>query len=451
MSVQDTIVAPATPSGQSALAVIRLSGPLASHIASAALGHNTPRARQATLATYSAIDAGIIDNIIYIYYVEGRSYTGDSMLEFMPHGNPYVLTQILEDLIARGCRLADPGEFTRRAFLNGKMDLSQAEAVQQFIQARSENALENARRQLDGSIGRLMGDLAARMTAVTASLEAYIDFPEEDLPTEDHSGPIQELKLLIIELARIAATSATTSLMHEGARCVIVGEPNAGKSSLLNAMTGDDRSIVSELPGTTRDYLEEAIRIGPHLCRLIDTAGLHETTDSIESAGIQHTFKQLNKADIILLMLDATLPYPTLPRQLLQVIQPGNTLLILNKVDLCPAPEPPSELIKLPCCKVSATTLQGLPALNEKLIELLDTKITAPGEASVLVSARHAAALRKAGKNLQDALVKIDAGIPIELAASDMRDALDAIGEITGRIDNESVLDALFKGFCIGK
>jgi tRNA modification GTPase len=450
MDPSSTIAAPATPAGASAIAMLRVSGPLVPAIIQSALNCRQPRHRYATLRPYHNKNGEIIDNIIFIYYLEGHSYTGEHILELMPHGNPFLMERLMEDLLARGCKVAEPGEFTKRAFLNGKLDLTQAEAVQQLIEARSARAAEAARRQLDGAVGRHVGNIRNALIELTAHLEAYIDFPEEDLPTEDPQGPLARLSSLIEAVSRLSASHAASKIIHNGAACVLLGEPNVGKSSLLNALCGEDRAIVSPLPGTTRDYLEQPVRIGSHLYRFIDTAGLHETADALEQEGISRTIKQIERADILIVVLDATQPPPTLPDAVLHKLNSPATIVVHNKCDLALAEAHPF-LPGRTSCKVSATSGEGLSALITALTAMLDQRLPNSDDAGILVTARHAGALQDTKAALCGAKDCLTTGQPAELAASHLHQAIDALGAITGRIDNESILDALFQGFCIGK
>ena len=450
MTPNDTIIAPATASGEAALAVIRISGPLAPGLVGDIFG-KVPHPRTASLGPYSSVNGRILDTLVYTFYEEGKSYSGEALLELTPHGNPWLVRKILDDLLERGCRLAEPGEFTRRAFLNGKLDLSQAEAVVQVIQARSDRALEAARRQLSGSVGRTVDSLVDRLLVITAMLEAYIDFPEEDLPPENQEGPAKALASLAKDMEGLIATRQYASLLHDGVKCVILGEPNVGKSSLLNALTGEDRVIVSPEPGTTRDYVEERIHIGPYLLRIIDTAGLHEAASSLEEEGIHRSLEQIDSADLLLVVLDSTRPAPTLPPSVLKHLQKSTCVIVENKTDL-PDLEDLSGFA--PDCShvpVSAANLIGLDDLRSVIRNSLEEGLIVPDESAVIVSARHAEALQRAKSMLQDGLRKLRGNLAAELVASDLHAAIDAMGVITGKIDNESVLDRLFNQFCIGK
>lgn len=451
MPPTDTIVAPATAAGEAALAIIRISGPEVPALVQAVFGNPAPPPRTALLGAYRDRHGGILDHLLYTVFEAGRSYTGEPVLELTPHGNPLIVRNLIDDMRSRGCRLAEPGEFTRRAFLNGRLDLSQAEAVLQMIQARSDRALEAARRQLSGSVGRTVEALAARLLAVTAHLEAYIDFPEEDLPPEDTEGPARQLRDLIGEMDHLIATRRYSALLHDGVKCVLLGEPNAGKSSLLNALTGEERVLVSEEPGTTRDYIEERIHAGPYLLRIVDTAGLHEAASALEARGVSRSLEQALSADQVLLVLDSTRPAPALPAALQGHLHPGNTLVVENKCDLPESRPLPGFLPDCRHVRLSAHTRAGLKDLRQLLRQALEEGLLIPDAEAVLVSARHAGALEEARNRLRQALEKLRVGEAAELVASDLHAAIEAVGAITGRLDNEALLDHLFSQFCIGK
>ena len=283
MPAADTIVALSTPAGESAIAVIRLSGPACAELAAQIMGRTKAlRPRYAHFGNYIDASGAIVDDCVFTYFELGKSFTGEAMLAIAPHGNPLIVQKIMEDLFARGCRPAEPGEFTRTAFLNGKMDLSQAEAVSDLIRARSDRSIEVAQRQLHGSVGRKMSELTDRLLSVMAHLEAYIDFPEEDLPSEDQDGPASDLRKLVVEVSDLIDTQHYTALLHEGIKTLIIGEPNVGKSSLINMLTGSDRSIVSDIPGTTRDYISASLMVGPWRTELLHPAGPHDAGDAID-------------------------------------------------------------------------------------------------------------------------------------------------------------------------
>lgn len=445
----DTIAALATPAGTSAIAVVRASGPRAAALVTEIFGE-TPLPRAARHADYRAAPGALVDDVLFTFFAGPNSFTGEDTLEISCHGNPLIAQKILEDLFARGCRPAEAGEFSKRAFLNGRLDLSQAEAVMDLIHARSERALAAANQQLRGALGRRMEALVAQLVNLLALVEAYIDFPEDDLPAEDQRTLLRQLDDLARDTGRLLATSHYGAMLRDGIRTVILGEPNAGKSSLLNRLVGRDRALVSAEPGTTRDYLEERILMGPHALRLVDTAGLNATPSSLERRGIEKTLQQAAEADLTLWVIDAAQPLPALPAAVVSRLSPANTIVVFNKIDLVSAPTP-SLLQEFPRVEISALSGLGLDALQAAVVRLADSFQNHVGDELVAVNARHARALAQANESLASARQKLAAGEAGELVASDLRSALEAFGEISGRIDNEQILDRLFATFCIGK
>jgi tRNA modification GTPase len=448
----DTIVALATPPGEAALAIIRVSGPdcrtLFSSIQSGAARPKEPEARRATLIPYSLQSGNHLDDLIAIFYKAPASYTGEDLLEFIPHGNPHIVRRLVEDLVQRGCRRADPGEFTRRAFLNGKLDLSQAEAVADVIRARSDRALRAAQQQLQGHLGTEVESLQATLLSISANLEAYIDFPEEDLPPEETTGPLQEILGLSARLDILLSFQKYRHLLFEGARVVLAGAVNAGKSSLLNALLHENRVLVSDQPGTTRDFIEVGLRVGPYPLRLIDTAGLRHEATGLESAGIELTRQQVHSADLLLFVLDGTQPAPDASQ-----IDSGSHkgIVLSNKADLPNWQSHADFLPHLPHLAVSAKTGQGIEDLLQTLRDQLEAGLEIPSSEALLLSARQTKCFRDAREHLDAAVDKLKSDQLRELAASDVRSALHALGDVTGSIDNEAMLDALFSQFCIGK
>lgn len=452
----DTIAALATPVGTAALAVVRVSGPECAALAGAIFGPTPLPPRLARHTDYRDQAGRLLDDVVVTLFQGPRSYTGEDSLEISCHGNPFIAQAILKDLLVRGCRAAEAGEFTRRAFLGGRLDLSQAEAVMDLIHARSERALAAAQQQLRGSLGRHLGELTEALLLVLARIEAYIDFPDEDLPAEDRRVVAVELANVLRGTSRLLATQHYGELLREGIQTVIIGEPNAGKSSLLNALVGRERALVSAEPGTTRDFIEERIPLGPHWLRLIDTAGLNPSPAALEKLGMAKTLERAADADLFLWVLDATRPCPALPPAVVARLTPANTVVLLNKTDLLSdglagVSVADSTALPYPCLRISALTGDGLGALTEQVLRLADAFRLDQGEEIIAINARHADALRRAGECLEVARQQVVSCGPVELLASDLRGALDALGEIAGKIDNERMLDHLFKTFCIGK
>jgi tRNA modification GTPase len=453
--IHDTIAALATPVGTSAIAVLRVSGEKSAELVSALLG-NCPAPRLAVHADLHSLDGRLLDDVLLSWYQAPNSYTGEDSLEISCHGNPYIAQSILEDLFERGCRPAEPGEFTQRAFLNGKMDLSQAEAVMDVIHARGEKALAAAQQQLRGALGEKIQLITEELLKNLARIEVYIDFPDEDLPAEDRGLVSAALVGCDEALGRLLATSHYGELLRDGIKTIIIGEPNAGKSSLLNSLIGRERAIVSSEPGTTRDFIEECVLFGSYCFRLIDTAGLNPNPQALEKLGIKKTFERIEEADLFLFVVDPTQPPPPLAPELSRHLRHDNTILIINKADLLPSPQPTAwtstaVFENLDFIKVSALHNIGIDCVKKLLTQKADLFQPSTGSDCIAINARHSHALTRARACLNSAQVKLKGSSPIELVSSDLREALDACGEIAGRIDNERMLDHLFSSFCIGK
>lgn len=451
MHLDDTIVGLATPSGESALALIRLSGKDCATFIKILFKKKVLRPRHASLADYRSGDNTLIDQVIYIFYAGKASYTGEPMLEIICHGNPLIAKKIIKDLLSRSCRMAEPGEFTRRAFLNGKMDLSQAEAVIDIIHARNDQALQVAQRQLQGEPGNTVNSLIDSLLEIIAAMEAYIDFPEEDLPEENQEGPIKRLKQLIASFGRLIRTQPCGDFLKQGVKVVLLGSPNAGKSSLLNKLIERERALVDETPGTTRDFIEENTFIGAYPLRLIDTAGLRSTQNSIEQQGIIKTLEQAHSADLLLFVIDTSQALPVLSLEVKKLLSNKRCLVVENKIDLPQSQNHSQYLSEFTHCRVSAFTTTGIDILKEKCKTLLEKDLNLSDSNTIIINARHAHALEESQKILLEATGKLLKKEPPELIVSDLREALNALGEITGKIDNEQVLDKVFQNFCIGK
>ena len=437
--LDDTIAALATPAGTAAIALLRISGKDTLAIAQA-LAARPPRPRVATHLDYRDRHGALLDDVVLTFFQGPRSYTGEDSLEISCHGNPFIAQKILEDLLARGCRAAEPGEFTQRAFLNGRMDLSQAEAVMDLIHARSERALAAANHQLHGALGRQLQQLIDSLLGALARIEAYIDFPEEDLPAEDRGLVERQLAEIAATTERLLATSHYGELLRDGIKTVIAGAPNVGKSSLLNRLVGRERALVSAEPGTTRDFIEERILVGPHCLRIIDTAGLNPSPAPLEKLGMEKTLERLAEADLCLWVLDAS------------AAEPAQALTVFNKLDVAPASRPPAPAAgQAATVFVSAKTGAGIDDLVAAIVARADAFQTSVGGEAIAINARHAHALQEAREGLSEALAKLRSSEPVELLASDLRSVLAAFEQIIGKVDNERMLDQLFRSFCIGK
>jgi tRNA modification GTPase len=442
----DDIVALASGGGTSAVALIRLSGPQVEEIAGLASGGAARRApeRHATRAKIRDAAGRTIDDVLLTVFRGGRSFTGEPVVEIACHGGRLVTRRVIERLLECGARAAGPGEFTERAFLNGKLDLTQAEAVMDLISAQSDLALRAAHEQLEGGIGRRTEALREDLIGLVAHLEAWIDFPEEDIDPD--TGDLFTARIAGVRagIAGLLATAEQGRILREGVRTVICGRPNAGKSSLLNLLLGSERAIVSDEAGTTRDTIEETIVLDGVPLRLVDTAGLRGEAGGIEREGIRRTLLEAGRADLLLVVRDATLPASASEVELPAA---RRVVTVLNKADLGVHPDwAGGGGILLSC-----TRGDGLDPLRQAIREALDLGEADWGEHAVAINTRHRDCLRRADESLVAAGVLLESGAAPELAALELRGALEALGEIAGKVDSEEILGAIFSRFCIGK
>ncbi len=438
----DTIAAIASPPGTGAVSLIRISGSRAFQIMEQA-ARSLPEPRRVVLRKVRDAEGRVLDEGVVTVFAGPASYTGEDTVEFCGHGGVVVTRKVLARFIELGARPAEPGEFTQRAFLNGKMDLTQAEAVMDLISAQTDLALRSAHEQLEGRLGKQCEEIRAALLGATAHLEAYIDFPEEDIdPAVGESlrrGLVEQQE----RIEQLLATADQGRILREGVRTVIYGKPNVGKSSLLNRLLGYQRAIVNEREGTTRDVIEEVLNIQGIPLRMIDTAGVRQSDDAIEQEGIAMTKTQLERADLILQLDDLSCPQLDQP---LEVPAGIHCLRILNKMD----EEDPSWQ-DCEGLRISCKTGEGFSALEEELARVLSLDGQHWGDHSVAVNARHQACLTRARAALKNAIASIQHGEESELTALSLRESLTAIGEISGVVDAEEILGEIFGNFCIGK
>jgi tRNA modification GTPase len=442
-----TIAALATAPGAAAVSMIRLSGPGAFEIAERA---STCRIREQAprTARYCRIldaDGSTLDDGLMTVFPGPRSYTGEDCVEFTGHGGILATREVLGRFLACGADPAGPGEFTRRAFLNGKIDLTQAEGVMDLISAQTRLSLRAARSQLDGSLGRRTTAARDQLLETLAHLEAFIDFPEEDIDPQTGALLSARVRAVLDEVESMLATADQGRVLREGVRTVIFGEPNVGKSSLLNRLLGFERAIVSEIAGTTRDTIEEIINLDGIPLRLVDTAGVREAMDRIEAEGIQRTVRQIEAADLLLEIADAEMPRHAAA---VEPVSGAKHLLVLNKCDLGEHPS----WAGVDAVRLSCRTGTGFDVLSERIRGALQFGEVDWGDHAVAINARHQASLGRAREALLAALDLLDdPSNDAGLAAIDLREALDALGEIPGRVDTEDLLGVIFSRFCIGK
>ncbi|MBI5137392.1 MAG: tRNA uridine-5-carboxymethylaminomethyl(34) synthesis GTPase MnmE [Nitrospirae bacterium] len=451
LSDTDTICAPATPPGEGAVGIVRLSGPDA--VALAARHFRTSAGeRLEDVPTHSvrhgfAVDGAgqRLDEALAIVMRAPRSYTREDVVEIQCHGGGASVRAVLAALLASGCRMAEPGEFTRRAFLNGRIDLAQAEAVLEVIHARTDLQQRLAQRQLAGALSHELAEVAETLRDLAARMEAAIDFPDEDtdLPDTVRAGLADAAR----RLGAVVAGARSGVLLREGVRLAILGRPNVGKSSLLNRLLGYDRAIVADLPGTTRDVVDAEMVIGGVRFVVQDTAGIRAPADAVEAEGVARSRSAAAGADLRLLVLDGSAPLCDDDRELLARHGGPGSLVAVNKCDLPTRASLPAGLAAIP---VSARGGAGLDALKAALA----ARVAAPGhplEHAFLVTLRQQAALEQAARAAAGARDGLAAGAYPELVAADLRAALDALGEITGETTTDDLLDRIFSRFCIGK
>jgi len=455
---QDTIAAIATPPGEGGIGIVRLSGPqaleVASRVFSASSGADPREFTSHTIRHGRVVDPGtgtVIDEAFLLLMRAPRSYTGEHVVELHGHGGGVSLRAILNAVLRHGARPALPGEFTRRAFLNGRLDLAQAEAVLDIIRAKTEAGLRVAVRQLHGGLSARVQGLRGELLSLVAMFEASIDFPEEGLEIPEIGALEKRIYRIEEELQTLTRGAREGRLLREGATVVIAGRPNVGKSSLLNALLGRERAIVSVVPGTTRDTVEEEFQIGGIPVRLIDTAGLrYGATDPIETEGVRRARGALEQADLTIVVVDGS-DHIT-PLDLQAWAEPRDPrVLVVNKSDLPAAQEAASyqDGFGIEPLFTSALTGQGVEELRAELGRVLGGEVG--GEAIIMVGPRHAEALERAERQLRVARTGLGQDLPVELVALDLRAALDALGEILGETVTEEVLDQVFRDFCIGK
>ncbi len=445
----DTIAAVATAPGQGAISLVRLSGPQALAIANRVFHSrrkdNRLPPRRAVLGTIQDLTGAPVDEVLLTNFPGSASFTGEDTVEISCHGGVLVTRMVLQTVLAAGARLAAPGEFTQRAFLNGRMDLTQAEAVMDLIAAQTDLALRAAREQLGGRLGVETQAIRQDLLEVLAHVEAWIDFPEEDIDPDTGEALRTRISTAQQRCRQLLATADQGRILREGARTVLCGAPNAGKSSLLNVLLGFERAIVSETPGTTRDTIEEVINLRGLPLRLVDTAGLRPTEDAVEQEGVARTRQMLLQADLILEIVDASIP--VVARMDIPAGATPHCLLVLNKSDLGLAPAWQREA----GFPVSCRTGDGIANLCDAIFSLLTAGSGAFVRDLVAINARHQACLQRTVDFLTECLQELDRGASPEFIAIPLRAAMDAVGEITGRLDTEELLGEIFARFCIGK
>jgi tRNA modification GTPase len=453
---QDTICGVSTPPGEGGLGIIRISGSRAVEVASivfrAASAKGLGDLASHALLYGQVCDPGtgdVIDEALVSVMRAPASYTREDVVEINCHGGMMPLWRTVNLLIASGARQAEPGEFTKRAFLNGRIDLAQAEAVMDIIHAKTEQSHRAANEQLMGGLSSEVTKLRDRLISIVAAVEAGIDFPEEEIETPTGRPLADEVQSALQNVDKLISSHRYGRVLREGIATAIIGKPNVGKSSLLNCLLKQDRAIVTDIPGTTRDVLEEYLNIGGLPYKILDTAGIRHSHDVVEQEGVKRSLAVIGAADVVLLVLDGSQPLSSEDKRVLEEAQGKTAIVVLNKSDLVRKAEFPvwPQMV----VEISCRTGAGLDSLRKSLVKLVRQGAVPPREHAWAVNTRHKTALEQAKASLEKALASISSGMSAEFIALDLRDALDSVGLIIGATHTEDILERIFRDFCIGK
>jgi tRNA modification GTPase len=457
----DTVAAVITPAGAGAVGIVRLSGPEAIRIADriflAKNGRTLASQKNFTLCYGHVVRGGvpgeIVDEVLVSVMRAPRSYTREDIVEISCHGGSRVLGNILELVLENGARLAEPGEFTKRAFLNGRIDLAQAEAVLDVIQAKSERALKNSLHQLSGAVSRSAASLRASCLELLGGMEAAINFPDDAARPDDTGGFLEKIRSLIFRIESLLSHSFEGRIIREGLKAVIYGRPNVGKSSLLNALLKEDRAIVTPFPGTTRDTIEEFVSIKGLAVRLVDTAGILEHRDAIEEEALARARRAVEESDLVLFVLDGSSALTEQDRAMAENLGGKKTLVVINKCDLKIKFDlgQARQWLDAPAVEVCSLDGKNIARLEELIFESVFDKDGASDEGVLVSNRRHIDVFSRARESLKKAEDSLKQGLSLEFVAMDASRAAEALGELTGEVLAEDVLDVIFSKFCIGK
>ncbi len=451
---ETTIAAIATPAGEGGIAVIRVSGPEAVLVCDRAFAgkKKLADAKTHTLSYgYITYDGKVLDEVLVAVMRAPRSFTGEDVVEINCHGGSFVTRSVLSAILASGAVMASPGEFTKRAFLNGKLDLSQAEAVIDLIQAESDAAVSLSVNQLEGKLSLPISKHREKILNLAASLDVMADFPDEDVEETPDAQVEETLLEIIASLNKMKNQAEQGRLIRDGIQTVIVGKPNVGKSSLLNALSGTDRALVTKQAGTTRDVIEERVRLGDVCLNLFDTAGIRSGAETIEEMGIQKAKEYLEKADLVFFVVDRSREFEKEDQEILSLVKDKKTILVLNKADLDSVAALPEEVSTMPQVLLSAKQKEGIDRLAQTVEELFALGEITQKQDAVVINLRHKQAIGEAEACLNNALTTLKAGMPLDLLSVDLRGALEALGTITGQTVSDEIVDEIFSRFCLGK
>ena len=459
MFIDDTIAAIATAPGEGGIGIIRISGEKSLQVAQSIFKSKSGKMikdyNARTLIYGTVVDnEKVIDEVLVAYMKGPNSYTAEDVIEINCHGGFISVKKILELILSKGVRLAEAGEFTKRAFLNGRIDLSQAEAIIDVIKSKTDMAYEVAQSQLEGSLAKKIKDLRMNVTEVLAHLEVSIDFAEEDVEEITYQTLEEKALELRNEIKKLYDTAESGKILRDGLKTVIVGKPNVGKSSLLNSILGENRAIVTDIAGTTRDVIEEFVNIKGIPLKIVDTAGIRETEDVVEKIGVEKSRESFSTADLVIMVLDASRKLSGEDMEILESLKNKKTIVLLNKMDL----EPQIELEKIEefvnsedIIKISALKHQGIEELQDKIEAMVYHGSVKNSSNLMITNSRHKDALFKAYESINDAISAIEQRMPYDFIEVDFKNIWDYLGYINGDTVREDLLDTIFANFCIGK
>ncbi|MDO9592191.1 MAG: tRNA uridine-5-carboxymethylaminomethyl(34) synthesis GTPase MnmE [Erysipelotrichaceae bacterium] len=459
MFKEDTIVAISTPPGDGAIGIVRMSGEMSLEIANksfrqingVAIGTQDHRHM---LYGHIVKDEVVLDEVLVVPMFAPATYTREDIVEIHCHGGIVPLPEIVRFVLDQGARMAEPGEFTKRAFLNGRLDLAQAESIMDLIRAKTPQGFNVAYSQLEGHLSKRVNDIRVSLLTAMAHLEVCIDYPEEDIEEMTYSEMTETFGAVKIAIAELLENSETGRILREGLSTVIVGKPNVGKSSLLNALLRESRAIVTEIPGTTRDIIEETLNIKGVPIKLVDTAGIRETEDIVEKLGVERSKAFFNKADLVIFVLNAAEALSEEDESIMGYLKDRRAIVLLNKSDLEPVMDVDSlqaRLENIPVIRTSLLQEEGIEALEEEIAKMVYGGQVSLGNRALVTNLRHQDALRRADQSMADALKACHEGLPYDFMQVDVKNGFEALGEITGETLEEDVVAKIFSQFCLGK
>ena len=455
--MSNTICAISTAQGNGGIGIVRMSGPDCFEILNKIF---IPKNGSKEIKGYSIKYGKIVDKDVFIdevlvsYFVAPKSFTKENMCEINTHGGMVVERKILELCLKNGADLATPGEFTKRAFLNGRIDLSQAEAVMDLINSKTEKESKESAKQLEGSLSKKINDIEQKLFNTITAIEVTVDYPEYDIEEVANRDAVKELQDIKVDLDKLKDSFNQGKLLKNGIRTVILGKPNAGKSSLLNALLKEDRAIVSNIEGTTRDTIEEQLNVNGILLNLVDTAGIRETENEIEKIGVKKAKKLANEAELIIALFDKSRKFDEEDEEIVKIIEDKNTIIIINKNDVDKENKELEEKlnkIDKPIIKVSAITGEGIEELYSKIEEMFKLNEISENNEIIITNERHKNQIQKAINNVSQAIDSLEVETPVDISAIYIKQALEDLGEITGRNISEDIINEIFKNFCLGK